>query len=211
MDYETEYVKNVYNIIASEFDKTRYNYWNSVKKFIDAINKSENKKILDLGCGNGKYIKLFENLTVYALDNSIELLNIVKTKYPNIITIEADVCNTCLQKNMFDYIISIAVIHHLKTEERRINMIKEIYRLLKHGGCTIISAWATTTPTSKFTKLDTNNNYLVPWKNKYTRFYHLFEINEFENLIIKSGLQNLIIIKDIIFECDNWIIILEKI
>ena len=42
----------------------------------------------------------------------------------------------------FDVAISIAVIHHLSTKERRINAVKEIVRIVKPGGLVLISVWA---------------------------------------------------------------------
>ncbi len=210
-DFETQHVKNVYDIIAEDFDRTRGYYWPGVKNFIKTLEKSPEKIFLDLGCGNGRYTPLLDNMTIYSLDNSENLLKIVKSKYPHVTTILADVVNTGLSDNMFDYVISIAVIHHLVSETRRIQMINEIYRVLKPGGIAMISAWATTTPTTKFTRLEKPGDYLIPWAHKYNRFYHLFEFDELDLLLEKSGLSKKFIIRDKIFECDNHGIVLEKI
>ncbi|CAG00909.1 unnamed protein product, partial [Tetraodon nigroviridis] len=42
----------------------------------------------------------------------------------------------------FDACISIAVIHHFSTPERRLAAIRELVRLLKTGGQALIYVWA---------------------------------------------------------------------
>lgn len=211
MEIEKEYVLDVYNQIAKSFDNTRgKNFWNVVNNFIQNI-PDQKLNILDLGCGNGKYIPLFKtNNKVIALDNSIELLKIVNQKYPNIKIINSDVTNTGLESNIFDHIISIAVIHHLNTIERRVQMIKEIYRIIKIGGTGLITAWAISAITNKFIKLNEYNDYLIPWNNEFNRFYHLFTLHEFEELIKEADLDDKLCIILKIFEYNNYAIIIKK-
>lgn len=211
IELENCYVKNIYNQIAPKFDLTRTYYWACVKEFLSLIDKTPEKKILDVGCGNGRYVKLFGSMEIHCLDNSEELLKIVQIRYPHVQTICSDVTSLPYHDDSFDYVISIAVIHHLVTDTRRIKMIKEIYRILKSNGTCLITAWATSTPTEKFTKLSSYGDYLVPWANQYVRFYHLFQFNELEDLIEKAGLIDKFLIKEKIFECDNHAIILQKV
>jgi tRNA (uracil-5-)-methyltransferase TRM9 len=212
--FEENNVLEIYNLIANKFDNTRQYHWKCVKEYINSINSfslDNTIDFIDIGCGNGKYFSLCNNFrNVYAVDNSIELLSIVKHRYPNVKTLEADATDIPVDDKTFDYAISIAVIHHLSTEERRINLIDEIYRILKPNGTCMVTAWASTINKSKFEKLDNHNDYLIPWDHKYMRFYHLFDENEFDILISKSKYsQNIEIIKKI-FECDNWAIIIKK-
>ena len=44
--------------------------------------------------------------------------------------------------NSFDACISIAVIHHLSTIERRANAIRELLRIVKPGGLVLVYVWA---------------------------------------------------------------------
>eukprot|EP01133_Synstelium_polycarpum_P018883 gene18883-22587_t len=46
--------------------------------------------------------------------------------------------------NTFEYAISIAVIHHFSTFERRVEAIKEIIRVMKPNAVLLITAWAMT-------------------------------------------------------------------
>ena len=65
-----------------------------------------------------------------------------------------------LLDNSIDYIMSIAVIHHLSTSNRRLASLKEIYRVLKIGGRALIYAWAKEQP--KF-KNETKQDVFVKW------------------------------------------------
>ncbi len=209
-ELENAYVKNIYNQIAPKFDLTRTYYWACVKEFLSLIDKTSEKKILDVGCGNGRYVKLFGQMETHCLDNSEELLKIVSSRYPNVHTICSDVTQLPYPDGTFDHVISIAVIHHLSSESRRIKMLEEIIRVLKVGGTGIITAWATSTPTDKFTPINENSDYLIPWAHQFVRFYHLFSEGEFQNLIANSQYKNQVVINKVIFECDNWAIQIIK-
>lgn len=234
---EDKYVRATYSNIAQHFSSTRYSHWNTVKKYLEAVQfnakifsglveEEINKKInfLDFGCGNGKYLSYGKDFNTWAVDNCEELLGIVAKNYPNVHTAKSDVSGNLdelvklgLVFNSFDCVISVAVIHHLSTESRRIQMIKNIFDLMKSGGTCLISGWATTLLSnekskSKITLLETGypNDYLIKWNNKFDRYYHLFESKELEDLIEKAGLTDSIVILEKVFECDNWVIIFEK-
>lgn len=219
-------VKNVYSIIANKFDITRKDrIWKSVDIFLKSNIDKSKLKLLDYGCGNGKYIPYFMNYYDYhALDNCSEFINMINTRYPTIKTSLCDGCNNNYPNNYFDIIISIAVIHHMSTEEKRLTMLNEISRILKLNGKCLITAWTsdidygvecndikTIKLFRKVNKINDKNDYLIPWMNGcdiHHRFYHLFKVNEFEKLINK--IDNLIIEK-IYYEMNNYCVIVRKI
>lgn len=213
-EFENTYVKQVYDEIAEDFNRTRFSYWDYVHKFI--LSLVPNGKMLDLGCGNGKYLSVRQDLDLYALDNCENLIEIVKKKYPSVKTFISDVTNTKFETGKFDSLISIAVIHHLATKERRVEMLGEIIRILKVGAQCLITAWATeqnnTKTLSKATKISDTNDWLISWEDKKNkkisqRFYHLFEKGEFEDLL--SDFSNIKIIESI-YDKDNWNVIFTK-
>jgi len=213
--FEETLVKKVYNCIADDFNRTRYSYWDYVYNFLNSIKTGSS--LLDLGCGNGKYLGVRNDLELCALDNCENLIKIVNVKYPFVKTFISDVTTTPFEDNKFDNIISIAVIHHLSSEERRLEMIKELIRILKPNGQALITAWATeqtgTKTLQKSTKISDNNDYLIPWEDKKNkkisqRFYHLFVEGEFEKLL--SNFSNIKII-DAKYDKDNWNVIIQKI
>lgn len=58
-----------------------------------------------------------------------------------------------------DAVLSIAVVHHLATTERRVCALRELARVLRIGGRLIISVWAMEQTHRKFESQDV----LVPW------------------------------------------------
>ena len=218
---ELEYinVKHVYDQIAHSFDYTRdKRIWSNVEKFLNEnVIQWMNvpMKILDYGCGNGKYIPLI-NLDLHeyhAFDNCKEFINMINTRYPKVKTMSGDVClNNNYKNEYFDIIISIAVIHHLTTFERRVEMIYQMMKMLKSGAKCLITAW---TMEERFgegegeaedeAKLDydisknkifkksckindssSSSDYLIPFLHEnvnYNRFYHLFKYNDFLDLV----------------------------
>ena len=207
---ETKYVKESYNLIAKDFDRTRYNHWSSVKKFIESLPK--NSLILDAGCGNGKNMS-FENMQFIGCDISENLIEICRKKGLNVIL--SSIVKMPFQDNFFDAVISIAVLHHIYKQDDLVNALKEIIRVLKQDGLIHFTVWAREQElTEKFIPIDDNGNYFVTWKDKDTReiinqrFYHLFSRKEIDNILkLIIGIE----IIDISYEHDNWDVTLKKI
>ncbi|XP_049792555.1 uncharacterized protein LOC126199671 [Schistocerca nitens] len=59
----------------------------------------------------------------------------------------------------FDAVLSVAVVHHFATTERRVGALRELARVLRIGGRLIISVWAMEQRHRKFESQDV----LVPW------------------------------------------------
>lgn len=209
---ETIYVHDIYNKIAKEFDVTRFSLWYGVTAFLDKI--IPNSTILDLGCGNGKYLSYRKDCHIYGCDTSTELLNIAKIKHPHANLCIANGIDLPYSDNFFDSIISIAVLHHIDSYEKRIKFIQEINRVVKPGGSVFISVWAEEAPIknkNKWKIIDKeNHDYLVPWHSKeevYYRYYHLFTYDEIKNIIDKTVNYSYL---DIKFDFDNWYVEYKK-
>jgi tRNA (uracil-5-)-methyltransferase TRM9 len=133
----------------------------------------------------------------------------------------ADVLNLPHPYHSFDFAISIAVVHHLSTPERRIQAIKEILDTLRppspstEGGKALIYVWALEQKDSRrgWDKGD-QQDVMVPWvlKSKmeangveqeakvYHRYYHLYEENELQRDIQEAGG----LVFEAGYEKDNW-------
>jgi SAM-dependent methyltransferase len=197
---EKEFVFKTYNIIAKEFDDTRYCKWNSVKLFLDSL--SNYSLIADIGCGNGKYMKYNPNNFQYiGIDTCINLLNIIQNKD----TILGNALSLPYRNESFDAIISIAVFHHIFHDSDKIIFIKELLRILKINGKIHITVWADNLIKKNMKNLG-NSNFLIPWKNKHLRFYHLFNINEIQNILNNFSNINY----SINYEMENWCITIIK-
>lgn len=198
---ERIHVQDIYNSIASHFSNTRAYMWPCVKEFID--NLQPNSFIADIGCGNGKNMISDKHVFVGA-DFSQGLALICQSK--NNECILANNLSLPYKNDIYDATISIAVIHHLFSEESRINCINELIRITKPNGLIFIQVWA-----FEGKKYKSQDAY-VDWNEQksgkiYKRYYYLFKKNELESLIPK----NKVLIEKSIEEHGNYIVILRKI
>lgn len=83
----------------------------------------------NLGCGSGKYIKLKSDLFTIGCDRSNQLCEIAREKYSHIPIVIADNLYLPYRDNLFDAVLSIGVIHHLTTHQRRLRAIQGLIEL----------------------------------------------------------------------------------
>lgn len=162
---EKEYVYDTYQTISHHFDKTRYSIWNCVKHFLDNISSSTN--LLEIGCGNGKHLNYRKDILSIGIDFVPNFVTLCKQKGLN--AMEGNALDIPFPDEIFDNVISIAVFHHLSTEERRRDALKEMYRVLKKGGKGMIMCWG----------IQKGDQY-VPWKDaNKDRYYHFYDKEKF--------------------------------
>lgn len=123
----------------------------------------------------------------------------------------------------FDFAISIAVVHHLSTSERRAEAIQSILAHLKPGGKALVYVWALEQESSRrgWSEKD-DQDVMVPWvmrakKNKeadgeqqedrtFHRYYHLYKQGELEDNVKDAGG----VVVESGYEKDNWWAIAER-
>jgi len=229
-EIEKKHVYEVYDKISAHFSETRYKPWPQVSEFLNSLEKDS--YVLDVGCGNGKYLSVNENLNMFGTDRSGNLLSIAKEKNPNSQFFVADSLKLPIRSESFDAAISIAVIHHFSNELLRIQALKEIFRIVKKEGKILVYVWAMEQKQKKFTEQDN----FVPWhlQNKYEneskvetlengpsimkdkkidctvyqRYYHVFYKGELEDIINKTGVD--VEILKSYFDHANWCCIIKK-
>lgn len=203
MDIEINYVKKIYETIASHFDNTRHYKWTWISDFM--LKTHINSSILDMGCGNGRNMDYSRN--IIGIDNCSEFVKICQKKGFN--ALESNIINTPFLSNSFDHIINIAVFHHLSNDERRIKCLNEMYRILKPNGSILISIWSKNQPEKTKKKFKNYGDNYVSWNNNskiYERYYYIFQIEEIKNLFKIANFK----IKDYKWDCGNEIFILTK-
>ncbi|KAI9258049.1 S-adenosyl-L-methionine-dependent methyltransferase [Phascolomyces articulosus] len=182
--YEEANVHQVYQEIASHFSETRYKPWPVVETFLNGL--PTGSLGADVGCGNGKYIGVNPNILMLGSDRSANLIEIVhKRGFEGMV---ADGLNLPYRDNSLDFAVSIAVIHHFSTPERRKEAIQELLRIIRPGGKILIFVWAL--EQTKFSKRNFEpgkQDVFVPWMLKstgqvYNRYYHLFQKGELDGL-----------------------------
>ncbi|KAH7294875.1 hypothetical protein KP509_27G022800 [Ceratopteris richardii] len=137
-DIEKKYVHGVYDAIASHFSSTRFAKWPKVANFLETL--VPGSLIIDAGCGNGKYLGLNPRCFFMGCDLSAPLISICSQRGHEVLVADA----LCLpyRTESFDAAISIAVLHHLSTEERRKKAVEELARVVVKGGSILITVWA---------------------------------------------------------------------
>lgn len=130
----------VYNEIAPHFSETRYKPWPIVTEFL--MSRDNGSIGIDVGCGNGKYLAVNPNVYIIGSDRSSGLIQCAHEIDGHYNVLVAD--GQCLphRDNTFDFAISIAVVHHWTTRERRVAAIRHILSKVKSGGQALIYCWA---------------------------------------------------------------------
>lgn len=159
--YEQENVHDIYEQIASHFSSTRYKPWPIIERFLKDL--PDGSVGLDVGCGNGKYLAVNPNVFILASDRSSNLVAIASRHRPHSVLV-SDILDLPHPKGRFDFAISIAVIHHLSTSERRVQAVRSILEHLKPGGQALIFVWALEQESSRrgWSEND-EQDVMVPW------------------------------------------------
>lgn len=203
---EKEHVFDVYNSISEHFSDTRFCIWNFVKNFLDSLPADANG--IDIGCGNGKNALYRKDIKIIGYDSCSNFVNICIKK--GIKAFEANCLDIPSKDNSVDFAMSIAVYHHLSTDEHRIRAINEMIRCLKVGGKGLFSVWSVENQESEKIKrsFKVGDNY-VKWMRKkdskiFQRYYYVFNeklINE-----LMSHFNNSIKNLEIFNERGNWVV-----
>ncbi|KXS18841.1 S-adenosyl-L-methionine-dependent methyltransferase [Gonapodya prolifera JEL478] len=230
-ELESTHVHSVYEAIAPHFSDTRYKPWPVVERFLNS--QPDGSIGADVGCGNGKYLGVNKKLFIAGSDRSFNLSKIAHER-----GFECLVCDNLklpYRDDSFDFVLSIAVIHHMASEERRVLALKELVRILKPGGRMLVFVWAMEQhgrrrfdqqdvfvtwnlpkdryrhppekdkPESETVQTTTNNTRSC--HVVYDRFYHLFLQGELDRIIELAGGVD---IEETGYDRDNWFVISKK-
>jgi len=99
------------------------------------IKPKEDNLLLDVGCGTGKYAKLFSK-NYYGVDINEDYINYAKGNYNgNFDTMDAT--DLRFSDNTFDFIFNVSLFHHLSDESIK-TAINEMKRVCKNNGKILI-------------------------------------------------------------------------
>ena len=195
---------------AIDFSSTRNSNWVGWENIFKHIHNLPNIKILDLGCGNGRFISWLElkeiNITSYlGIDYSNILLDIAKKKFGSKV-FQFKKCNF-LSMNwgdliiscQFDLIVAFGITHHLETEDSRVNFFKNIYAHLSPNGIAVVSFWQfDKLNVMKTAKYIAPNLYSLSFGKSSTRICYLYSIDEISKL-----LNDFIIVENYLADAKN--------
>ncbi|KAF4983125.1 hypothetical protein FZEAL_1392 [Fusarium zealandicum] len=228
--YEATHVHAVYEAIAPHFSATRHKPWPRVASFLLA--QPPGSVGLDVGCGNGKYLRV--NPAVYLLgsDRSPSLVGLARTELrqpsagdgdgdPRISDVDlavADGFALPYREAAADFAICIAVVHHMSTRARRQEAIAALLACVRPGaGRVLVYVWALEQASSR-RGWDTSSDQdrLVSWVMRkpkgqepggtYQRYYHLYREGELEDDVVAAGG----IAVESGYEKDNWWVVCSR-
>ncbi|TRY73081.1 hypothetical protein TCAL_12909 [Tigriopus californicus] len=152
---EKAYVHDVYEQISQHISDSRYRAWPRVKQFLQELEPGS--LVCDVGCGSGKYLNVNPLVFNIGSDRCQALANIAREKDHEIV--HCDNLALPFRDETLDAVLSVAVIHHIATVERRVRALRELARVLRVGGRVMISVWAMEQRHRKFESQDV----LIPW------------------------------------------------
>jgi len=132
-----------YNIIAQHFSKKRNYIWDDLKNLLQLVEKGD--KVLDLGCGNGRVLKVLKSRRkdYLGIDFSENLISIARKKYPQANFKTADISKSETFNNLgkFDVCFCVAVLHHFPTRKSQLKLLSNVYKVLKKDGILVLTVW----------------------------------------------------------------------
>ncbi|KAK6494225.1 putative tRNA methyltransferase 9B [Huso huso] len=152
---EKQHVHSVYEKTAPYLSDLRCKAWPRVKQFL--LDQEPGSLIADIGCGTGKYLSVNNQIYNLGCDYCSPLVEKARKQGHEVLV--CDNLQLPFRDQVFNAVISIGVIHHFSTKERRIRAIREIARTIIPGGMVMIYAWALEQKRRRFEKQDV----FVPW------------------------------------------------
>lgn len=200
-------VANGYDAIAVDFSRTRSKMWPEVARYAAMV--PDGAKVLDLGCGNGRLYQEFAGRAIdsrvdyQGIDVSAGLIAEAKRLHPEAAGRFAvgTAVDLSFADAAFDQVFSIAVWHHLPSNEVRLKALQEVARVLKVGGVLVLTSWNLWQPKywtkhlKGILKLFTRPGHYefgdidIPWEDgtKFMRYCHAYSLRQLRKLLQQSG------------------------
>lgn len=203
-------VEKDYDAMAEGWDKSRdlprpYQIKN-------AAGVKRGNKVLDIGCGNAVlYDTLAKKSIEYTgVDISGKMLEMAKKRIGRnkrklpVRFIKGSIIGLPFKDNQFDWVLALAVLHHLPSRELQEKAVQEIYRVLKPKGKTIVSVWNLHSDYAEekfkikeqFKKKPdgwAQNDLKIPWRaapgKTIQRYLYSFDKKELFGLFKKAGFK----------------------
>ncbi len=183
---------NIFNQIAPGWYSFRH--WSIFRSELEALaQRWQMGRLLNLGCAHGPdFLPFRDGFDLYGVDFSTEMLRFAR-KYSQKFNLAvnltlADVSSLPYPDETFDWAISVATYHHIKSGEKKRVALSELRRVLKPGGEAFITVWNHWQPRFWFK----SKEVAVPWRKKdrtLYRYYYLFSYAELERLVKQAGFE----------------------
>ncbi|XP_025423501.1 uncharacterized protein LOC112692895 isoform X3 [Sipha flava] len=159
LELEKAYVHDTYQEMYHPAHKTKP--WPKVTQFLHDLEPGS--LVCDIGCGTGKYLSTNPHVFKLGVDRCLRLTEIARSQDSEVLV--CDNLTLPFKDCSLDAILSVAVIHHFSTTERRVSALQELARVLRIGGRMIITVWAMERRHRKFESQDVLMPSQKPCKN----------------------------------------------
>lgn len=185
-----------YGTFGVDFARTRQKPWPGWKRCVNIQGRTLTK-VLDLGCGNGRFYDFIKekNIQYTGLDNSKVLLNLAKQRFasPKAQFVYQDVFDLNKLPKGYDLVVAFGLTHHVPNHGFRLKWFNKIRTLLNPNAILILTFWHYHLDKrfeKKAVKIEGGkNDYMLSWNNyKSQRLYHLYTKDELSK--IKSQYRN---------------------
>ena len=130
--YLLDKTREDYNLIVSHFSRTRNRIWEELKFILKYITPDD--KVLDLGCGNGRFYRLIQQKTndYVGIDSSEELIAEAERQHPEASFKVANALKSPFLDNFFDKVF--VMVEEKKLRENRLKLLLETVSLFTSFG-----------------------------------------------------------------------------
>ncbi|KAM0440723.1 hypothetical protein ACHAPT_000024 [Fusarium lateritium] len=228
--YEATHVHAVYEAIAPHFSATRHKPWPRVARFLLA--QPPGSIGLDVGCGNGKYLRVNPAVHLLGSDRSPALVKLARTELrrpradgrdddlsiSDVDVAVADGFALPYRQAAADFVICIAVVHHMSTRARRQEAVAALLACVTpEAGRVLVYVWALEQASSRRGwDAGCDQDRLVSWVMRkpkgeepagtYQRYYHLYREGELEEDVVAAGGK----VEESGYERDNWWVVCSR-
>jgi SAM-dependent methyltransferase len=192
---------------------------------MEKLDFSDTTKILDIGCGNGRF--LWELINIFPnqinsnnytwADLSSGLLEEARKDYSDFTFHELNMLNIDSLDYKYTDIFFFASFHHLQNIEDRLEVLKKVHSKLEESWKIYMTNWALNSELNS----KRYNSAIIEWsENKYwsldynikiwefDRYYHCFSLEELEYLFKEAWFK---VIENKLFENNrNFISVIQK-
>lgn len=202
--------RKFYDQFGESFSATRQRLQPGVKKILDSIKADES--VLDLGCGNGFFLRELHDrghqAPLLGADFSLPLLREAEST----LGVEFRVLDL-MQLSAFSHQLSVsggwdvitmfATLHHIPSQEVRLDILQSVQKLLKPNGKFVLSNWqflnseklkARVQPWGRVGLSDSDvdeGDYLLDWRSggEGLRYAHQFSEDELLGLAEQAQMK----------------------
>jgi SAM-dependent methyltransferase len=205
--------REFYTRFGDSFSATRHRVQPGVRRVLESLEGDES--ILDLGCGNGELarelVKRGHRGLYLGVDFSLPLLREAASLSKGFSAefVQADltklsaISNGLFVNGNWSVVTAFAVLHHIPSQELRLEILRVVNQLLRKDGCFIHSNWQFLNSEKlkariqDWEAIDLSDSqvdvgdYLLDWRSggHGLRYVHHFDENELEELASASQFE----------------------